>query len=319
MLSGYSPSGVFMSASSTDGLLSAVSNDLAAAVDTVGRSVVAIHARRRIPASGIVWQPGVIVAAHHTIHRDDDITVALHDGSSVSATLAGRDPSTDLAVLRLADGAAAQPIAPAAEPPRVGQLVLALGRPGGSVTASLGIISAVGGEWRTWQGGTIDRFVRLDLAVYDGFSGGALVDAGGRVLGLNTSGLARATAVTVPASTVSRVMAQLLARGHVARGWLGIASQPVRLPPALQRSLASDADVGLVVVNVEPDSPADRGGVLIGDILVALDSHPVRDPGDVLAALGGERIGQVVSLRLVRGGRAETASVTVGERPRAPR
>jgi S1-C subfamily serine protease len=308
-----------MPASPSDGLLSAVSNDLAAAVDTVGRSVVAIHARRRIPASGFVWQPGVAVAAHHTIQRDDDITVSLHDGSSVAATLAGRDPSTDLAVLRLADGAGAPPVAAAAEPPRVGQLVLALGRPGGSVTASLGIVSAVGGEWRTWQGGAIDRFVRLDLAVYDGFSGGPLVDAAGRVIGLNTSGLARATAVTVPASTVARVVGQLLARGHVARGWLGIATQPVRLPPALQRSLGSESDTGLVVVNVEPDSPADRGGVLIGDILIALDGRPVRDPGDVLAALGGERIGQAASLRIVRGGRAETVSVTVGERPRARR
>ena len=147
-------------------------------MDTVGRSVVAIHARRRIPASGVVWQPGVVVAAHHTIQRDDDITVSLHDGST-SPPRSPADPSTDLAVLRLADGAgAAPPAAPPTEPPRVGQLVLALGRPGASVTASLGIVSAVGGEWRTWQGGTIDRFVRLDVAVYDGFSGGPLVDAG---------------------------------------------------------------------------------------------------------------------------------------------
>ena len=308
-----------MSASSTDGLLSAVSNDLAAAVDTVGRSVVAINARRRIPASGVIWQPGVVVAAHHTIQRDDDITIGLHDGTTVSATLAGRDPSTDLAVLRLSDEASAPAVAPASDAPRVGQLVLALGRPGGSVTASLGIVSAVGGEWRTWQGGTIDRFVRLDVAVYDGFSGGPLVEASGRVIGVNTSGLARATAVTVPASTVARVTGQLLARGHVARGWLGIATQPVRLPPALRRSVESEADAGLVIVNVEPDSPADRGGVQIGDILLALEGKAVSDPGDVLAALGGDRIGKAIGLRVARGGRAETLSVTVGERPHVRR
>ena len=122
--------------------------------------------------------------------------------------------------------------------------MLALGRPGTAVTASLGIVSAVGGEWRTWQGGAIDRFVRLDVAVYDGFSGGPLVDAAGRVVGINTSGLARATALTVPASTVSRVAGQLLARGHIARGWLGIATQPVRLPPALQRSLGTESERG---------------------------------------------------------------------------
>jgi S1-C subfamily serine protease len=309
-----------MTTSSTDGLLATVSNDLAAAVDTVGRSVVAIHARRRIPTSGVVWQPGVVVAAHHTIQRDEDITVGLQDGTTASATLAGRDPSTDLAVLRLADsGTAPPPVVPATEAPRVGQLVLALGRPGAAVTASLGIVSAVGGEWRTWQGGTIDRFIRLDLAVYDGFSGGASVDAAGRVIGINTSGLARATAVTVPASTVTRVLNQLLTRGHVARGWLGIASQPVRLPAALQRSLGIEAEAGLVVLSVEPDSPADRGGVSIGDILLALDDRPVRDPGDVLAALGGDRIGRPIALRVARGGRAESLTVTVGERPRAHR
>ncbi len=201
----------------------------------------------------------------------------------------------------------------------MGQLVLALGRPGVGVTASLGIVSAVGGEWRTWQGGTIDRFIRLDLSVYDGFSGGPLVDAGGRVVGINTSALARATALTVPASTVARAAGQLLTRGHVARGWLGIATQPVRLPPALQRSLGLEADGGLVVVNVEPDSPADRGGLLIGDILFALDERAVHDPGDVLAALGGDRIGTAVTLRVARGGRAEQVEVTVGERPRARR
>ena len=308
-----------MPASSSGGPLAALSDDLAAAVDTVGRSVVAIHARRRIPASGLVWRPGVVVAAHHTIQRDDDITVSLHDGSTTAATLAGRDPSTDLAVLRLADAPAAPPAAPAEAAPRVGQLALALGRPGASITASLGIVSAIGGEWRTWQGGTIDRFIRLDLSVYDGFSGGPLVDATGRVVGINTSGLARATALTVPASTVGRVVDQLLARGHVARGWLGIATQPVRLPPPLQRSLGIETDGGLVVVNVEPDSPADRGGLLIGDILLALGDQTVRDPGDVLAALGGDRIGQPVTLRVARGRRAEQLSVTVGERPLARR
>jgi S1-C subfamily serine protease len=260
-----------------------------------------------------------VVATHHTIQRDDDITVGLHDGSTVEATLAGRDPSTDLAVLRLAGTSSAQAAAVSPDTPRVGQLVLALGRPGASVTASLGIVSALGGEWRTWQGGTIDRFVRLDVAVYDGFSGGPLVDAAGRVVGVNTSGLARATALTVPAATVSRVAAQLLSRGYIARGWLGIATQPVRLPAALQQSLGTEATIGLVVVNVEPDSPADRGGVLIGDILLAVDDRPVSDPGDVMAALGGDRIGQAIALRVARGGRDERLTVTVGERPRGRR
>ena len=308
-----------MSAPSSGGPLAALSDDLAAAVETAGRSVVAVHARRRIPASGVLWQPGIVVAAHHTIQRDDDIGVTLHDGTTVPATLAGRDPSTDLAVFRLGDGGTARPIAPATEPVRAGQLMLALGRPGAAVTASLGIVSAVGGEWRTWQGGTIDQFVRLDLAIYDGFSGGPLVNASGRAAGINTSGLARAAAITVPSRTVERVMRQLLERGHVARGWLGIATQPVRLPPTFRQSTGVEAESGLVVVSVEPDSPADQGGVLIGDILLALDDRPVSDPGDVMAALGAERIGRPAVLRVARGGRAEQLHVTVGERPGARR
>jgi S1-C subfamily serine protease len=304
------------------GPLAALSNDLAAAVETVGRSVVAIHARRRIPASGTVWQPGVIVASHHTIQRDDDLKVTLHDGRTVTATLAGRDPSTDLAILRLPDdvpASAAPAVAAASDAPKVGQLALVLGRPGAAVTAGLGIVSAVGGEWRTWQGGTIDHFVRLDVSVYDGFSGGPLVDAGGRVMGVNTSGLARASALTVPAATVARVAGQLLAHGHIARGWLGIATQPVRLPATLRRSLELETEVGLVIVNVEPDSPADAASVLIGDIVVAVGERVVSDPADVLAALGGERIGQPITLRVARGGRDERVTVTVGERPRGRR
>ena len=190
-----------MAVPSTDssiGVLESLSNDLAGAVERAGQSVVAIHARRRIPATGIHWRPGIIVAAHHTIQRDDDITISLADGSTVPATLVGRDPTTDIAVLK-ADQAKV-PVASFAEDSgvRVGALVLALGRPGNAVTASLGVISTVGGEWRTWHGGTIDRFVRLDVSIYDGFSGGPLIDAGGRVLGLNTSGLSRGAAVAIP-------------------------------------------------------------------------------------------------------------------------
>jgi S1-C subfamily serine protease len=162
----------------------------------------------------------------------------------------------------------------------------------------------------------VDHFVRLDVAVYDGFSGGPLVNAAGRVVGINTSGLARAAALTVPATTVARVAGQLVERGHIARGWLGIATQPVRLPASLRRGFELDSEVGLVVVNVEPESPADRAGVLIGDIVVAVAERPVSDPTDVLAALGGERIGQPIVLRVARGGKDERVTVTVGERPR---
>ena len=312
-----------MAETSTDptpgGVLESLSNDLAGAVDRAGQSVVAIHARRRIPSSGVHWRPGIIVGAHHTIQRDEDITVSLADGSTLPATLVGRDPTTDLAVLKV-DGITA-PVARAADANgvRVGALVLALGRPGPAVTASLGVISAVGGEWRTWHGGTIDRFVRLDISIYDGFSGGPLVDAAGRVLGIDTSGLSRGAALAIPATTVNRVADQLLKDGRVTRGYLGLGMQAVRLPAALVERLRLPNDIGLMVVSASPGSPADVAGVLIGDILVALDDTPIADPAELLALLSADRVGKSVTARIVRGGEPMTVAITVGERPQQQR
>lgn len=299
----------------TGGVLESLSNDLAGAVERAGQSIVAIHARRRIPASGIHWRPGIIVAAHHTIQRDDDITVSLADGTTVAATLAGRDPTTDLAVLKVNE--ARVPVASLADDTavRVGALVLALGRPGTAITASLGVVSAVGGEWRTWHGGTIDRFVRLDVSIYDGFSGGPLIDAGGRVLGLNTSGLSRGAALALPVETVNRVVDQLLKSGRVSRGYLGLGMQAVRLPAALVEKHRMPNDVGLMVVSAEPGGPGDKAGILIGDVLIALGDAPVSDPAELLAFLGGDQIGKQVSAKLIRAGEPTTISITVGERP----
>jgi S1-C subfamily serine protease len=198
----------------------------------------------------------------------------------------------------------------------VGQFTLALGRPGDAVTAAFGVVSAVGPAWRTWHGGELDQFVRLDLSVYDGFSGGPLVDAAGRVLGVNTSALARAAAVTVPAATVDRVVDQLLAGGRVRRGYLGIGTQPVRLPDAA-RALAGGQEAGLMIVAVEPGAPADQAGVLLGDVLLALGGRPTADVDDVLAALGGDAVGQALQAHVLRAGELRTLSVTVGEAPAA--
>ena len=299
----------------TGGVLESLSNDLAGAVERAGQSVVAIHARRRIPASGIHWRPGVIVAAHHTIQREEDITISLADGSVLPATLAGRDQTTDLAVLKVDE--ATVPVASLADESaiRVGALVLALGRPGNAVTASLGVISTVGGEWRTWHGGTIDRFVRLDVSIYDGFSGGPLVDASGRVLGVNTSGLSRGAALAIPASTVNRVVDQLLRSGRVARGYLGLGMQAVGLPAALIERLSLPNDVGLMIVSAEPGGPGDRAGILIGDVLIAVGDRPVGDPAEVLGLLGGDQIGKTLSTRIIRAGEPKDVSITIGERP----
>jgi serine protease DegQ len=301
------------------GILESLSNDLAGAVDRAGQSVVAIHARRRSPASGIHWRPGIIVAAHHTIQREEDITVSLADGSTVAATLAGRDPTTDLAVLKV--GEAKVPVASLADDSgiRVGTLVLALGRPGPAVTASLGLISAVSGEWRTWHGGAIDRFVRLDISIYDGFSGGPLIDAGGRVLGVNTSGLSRGAALTVPVATVNRVVDQLVKSGRVARGYVGLGLQAVRLAPALVERLSLPNDVGLMVVSAEPGGPGDRAGILMGDVLIAVDDTAVADPAELLGFLGGDRIGKTIAAKIIRAGERKDIAITVGERPQQSR
>lgn len=298
------------------GTLAAFSDELADAVERAGRSVVAIHARRRIPSSGVLWRPGVVVSAHHTVRRDEDVTVTLPDGSTVQADVAGRDPGTDLAVLRLRGGEGEPAERGDTAELRVGHLVLAVGRPGeGGVTASLGAVSAVGGEWRTWSGGRMDRLVRLDLAVRDGFSGGPLVDARGRVVGLNTSALARGAALAIPVSTVDRVAEQLLARGRVARGYLGVGTQQVRVPAAAQAAAGPASRVGLMVVHVEPGGPAEQGGLLMGDVVLELDGVPVADAGHLAALLGGDRIGQSIPVRVLRAGQPATLSLVVGERP----
>ena len=319
-----------MSASSSPGTrapsgknLRALSDDLAGAVERAGRSVVAIHARPRIPASGIYWRDGVVVAASHTIRKEQDIAVTLADGTRAQAQLVGRDGGTDIAVLRFDSAPTAKALTladrAADDALRVGSLVLALGRPGdGGVTASLGVISTVGERWRTWSGGEIDRFVRLDLAVYDGFSGGALVDAEGSVLGVNCSALARGTPLTIPNATVERVVDALLTRGHVARAYLGVAMQPVRLTRSLAERLnLSEAAGGVLVVMVESDSPADRGGLLVGDVIISADGHDMAEPQDVAELLGAERVGGKLELRVVRGGELKNLSLTVGERAQA--
>lgn len=303
----------------TASTLRALSDELTGAVERAARSIVAIHARPRIAASGIFWRDGVVVAASHTIRKEQEIAVTLPNGTRTTANLVGRDGGTDLAVLRLdaspAGSAASLPDLATTDALRVGTLVLAVGRPSDDgVSTSLGVISAVSDRWRTWSGGEIDRFVRLDLSIYDGFSGGALVDADGSILGVNCSALARGTALTIPNATVNRVVDALLTRGHVARAYLGVAMQPARLTNALAERLRLDDPRGVLVVMVESDSPADRAGLLVGDLILIVDGNPVAEPQDVAELLGGEQVGAVLQLSVVRGGERQSLTVTVGER-----
>ena len=291
-----------------------LSSQLAAAVEIASNSVVAIHARRRIPSSGIVWRDGVIVSASHTVRRDDEIPVTLPNGDSTVATVAGRDPATDLIALRIKS--AKSYVAPRADSSslRVGSLVLAVGRPGRSVSASFGIISAVGEGWRSWQGARIDRVFRLDLSVYDGFSGGPLVDASGAVLGLNNSALARGTPMALPAKAVDRVLDELLESGHVRRPFIGVAVQPVALSASLVKQHQLGHDSGLLIVSIADASPADKAGVLLGDVLLEANGQSIGRPDDLLDALSSVETGGAVALKLLRGGTIKTVSVTPADR-----
>lgn len=297
------------------GVLQGLSNDLASAVERAGAAVVAVHGRQKYPSTGILWRTGVVVTADHTVERDDDLTVTLADGTKVAATLAGRDPSTDIAVLKIAGATTPAADLGDAAALKVGHMALAVGRGEGGLGVSLGVVSSLGGQWNTWRGGQIDQFIRADVTLYPGFSGGPLVNAAGEIVGVNTSGLSRSMGLTIPAATVERVVAQLLTKGTIARGYLGLGLQPVRLPDTLKAALGTESETGLIVVSVEQGGPADAAGIGIGDILVTIGGVAVADTDAVQATLGPDRIGQPLAAKIARGGQPVDAQITVGERP----
>jgi S1-C subfamily serine protease len=298
--------------------LAALSDDLAGAVERTAPFVVAVNGHGRIPSSGVVWRAGVVVTAEHSLKSDDDLSVVLADGRKAAATLAGRDPGTDLAVLKVAEADAAPAIAPAGSV-KTGNLALAVARsPELGANATMGVISAVGPPWSTWRGGRLDQYIRLDVSLYPGSSGAAVVDTAGRLVGIATSALSRAAGVAIPASTVERVAAELLSKGRIPRGYLGLGLQPVGLPEHLITKLKLQADAGLIVLTAEPGGPAGRAGVLVGDILVALDGKPVEDLQNLHAALAGDTVGKTVKAAIVRGGELNETPIVVGERPGRP-
>jgi S1-C subfamily serine protease len=298
--------------------LAILSDQLADAAASAGESIVAVHARPRLPSTGIHWRDGVVVTTDGTVRRDSDIIVTLPDGRKLPATLAGRDRRTDLAVLRVAAGSLSTARLGDPASLRPGHLVLALARlGGGGPRVSFGAVSAVGGRWRCWKGGEMDRLLQSNLTLYPGFGGGPLVDATGQIHGINSGGLSRAFATTIPVETVNRTVQQLLERGYVARGWLGAAMQPVRFNPAAQRRLGLETDSGLVILSVEPDGPAASAGLLVGDVIVKLGGRAIEDIGDLVDALGAsDVVGRTFDLDLVRGGDRVKADVLIGERPR---
>lgn len=296
--------------------LIALSEELAGVVERAGQSVVAVHARPRFDSSGVHWKPGIVVTADHAIRRDEDIRITAANGRTYAAELAGRDPGTDLAVLRVKDLDS-----PTAAPtdngtPRPGSVLLAVGRSKDSVSAAFGVLSSVSGPSQTWRGGRLDQIVRLDIALHPGASGAAVVDAAGRWIGLATSALSRVSVLAIPLATINRVAEKLLAHGRVPRGYLGVGLQPIAIPEHLKSKLNLSSGSALIAISVDPEAPAGRAGMLIGDVLFELAGKPIRDPEDVQETLDADSIGKTITARVLRGGAAEQFEITIGERPR---
>ena len=293
-----------------------LSNELAGIVQAVNPHVVSVKARRHYPSSGLLWGAHVVVTADHTIHRDEDIAVTLPDGKTAGARLVGRDPGTDLAVLKIEGAGSAGAEPKKADSVQAGELALVVGRsPDSGVNASLGIVSATSGPWRTWRGGQLDAYVRLDAKLFPQSSGGAVVNVRGEIVGIATSALSRIAGLAIPASTVKRVTEELLEKGFVPRGYLGLAVQPVPFSEELRKKIPIPNKSGLIVLTVEPNGPADKAGVLIGDVVVGMGDVAIEQTDDLQAYSDSGVIGKAVSIKFLRAGVPKEATLTVGERP----
>ena len=295
----------------------ALSDELVSLCGRVSPSVVAVEGRARGYSSGVHWRSGLFVTADHTLHRDEDIGVVLPDGARRQATLVGRDPGTDIALVKAEshDLAALTP-GPETEA-RVGELIVVVGRsPNSGPNMSFGMIGGVSGPWRTWRGGQLDTYIRLDATIFSGSSGGAVVDCRGNVVGMATSALSRVAGLVVPSSTIHRVVDQLLEQGSVPHGYLGISLQAVRLPGSLQKKTSAGSGRALIIYDVEQDGPAEKAGILIGDLLLEVEGKPISAVEDLQALLGWDRVGKPVRTKIIRGGEIRDLTLVVGKRKR---
>jgi serine protease DegQ len=286
-----------------------LSNGLAAAVQQTSRSIFGVTARRRMGSTGVHWRPGLVVTADHTVQTEDDITLTRPDGRSVSATLAGRDPTVDLAVLRVDAGDVPAARIGDSSAVQAGHIVLAVGE---GPRASWGVVSSIA----SGRGGAGRALFDLDLTLYPGFSGGALVDVSGQVIGINTSGASRSQHLAIPAAVVEGLLDGLQRRGHIPRPYLGVSTQPVRLPDALRQRFSLEQATAVIVVAVQPGSPAAQSGLMIGDVVVSLGGASITDPLDLRRVLQPDRVGETVVASVVRGGEPRELQLRVGERSR---
>jgi S1-C subfamily serine protease len=294
-----------------------LSNALAQTTELAAASAVAVHTEPRGSSSGVIWRAGIIVTAEHALRRDEEIQVTTADGRVVVAELAGRDASTDLAVLKCTEATASATNFDAAESLRPGHLTLVVGRTRASgPVAALGVVSLVAAERRSWTGASLTPYVRLDVGLQPTAVGGAVVDARGQIVGLATPRFARFGAIIIPARHVNRVVDTLLEKGHIPRGYLGVGLQTVRLPDQLRNSLQRKEKTGAILLEVEPGGPAYKAGMLIGDILVSLAGQSIARFEDVQSHLQPENIGKSLIAKIVRGGAVQDVSIAVAERPR---
>ena len=300
-----------------DTTLATLSGQFAALAEQAAPSVVAVNARRRSHSSGVHWRQDLVVTAEHSVRRDEAITVLPAGGAALEATLLGRDPGTDLALLKV-DGLSVPPAATGTGPsPRVGDITLVIGRsPNSGPNASMGIISAVSGPWRTWRGGNVDAYIRLGATVFAGSSGGAVIDHRGSVTGIATSALSRVAGLSIPASTVNRVVDELLAHGVIPQAYLGVGLQPVPVPASFRSRLSIPNTEGIMVLEVEQGGPADRSGILVGDIVFAIEGKGVTSVEEVQSLIGAKKGGKTVAARVIRGGELKEITLTIGERTR---
>jgi S1-C subfamily serine protease len=303
-----------MSEQSTASSLLALSQQLEHLAEAAAHAVVGIRLHGRLVASGVVWKPGVVVTASDALEADDDLSVIAAGNRAVSAQVAGRDPTTDVAVLRLSENLPEPAQLTTSDAARVGQIVLALGRSEEGEIANLGMVSVAGGSWQSMRGGNIDRLIRLDMRLGRRSEGGLVVDSEGRVLGMPVCG-PRQTPLVIPMSTIERVGAQLLADGRIRRGYLGVGLHGIRLDEALAASLSLPDRRAIMVVSVDPNGPARTAGVLIGDVIVGFDGEPVSGVRSLLARLTPESVGKAAELKMLRAGEVTTASVTIGASP----
>jgi S1-C subfamily serine protease len=283
--------------------LTALSQQLRDVTAHAAARVVAVHARPRVTSSGILWSPGHVITADHTVAREKEIHLTLPDGSQVEGQLKGRDAATNLALITFNDSTARSPWVAAV--PEAGGLLLAVGRdPMAGARAAFGILSTAGGSWRTWRGGQMERLLRLDLLLHPSVSGGAVVDAEGRLLGLATDGLSRTSPMAIPVAAIERIVPQLAEAGRVARPYLGVGLQPV----------ASAQGRGLILLSVEPGGAADHAGLLVGDVVLEAAGRATAESEELQVELESRRPGDTLALRIVRGGEIIQVSVVLGER-----